>query len=89
MICSQKRSITRKVVSENYRRTGVARTALAFAEDWLRERGYTAITAKVTDNNIPARHLMDKEGYTLVSTTPMSPEKRGFVYHHLIYRKTL
>ncbi len=74
MICSQKRSITRKVVSENYRRTGVARTALAFAEDWLRERGYTA---KVTDNNIPARHLMDKEGYTLVSTTPMVPGKTG------------
>lgn len=54
--------ITDVCVRRDQRGRGIAQKLMAYAEDWARERGRTAITLWVAASNRPARHVYAKVG---------------------------
>lgn len=57
--------ISMLVVSDQHQRQGVGRYALAFSEDYVRQRGFGEMGIHTTEDNIPAQNLYRKHGYTL------------------------
>lgn len=53
-----------------YRRKGLARDALARAEDLAQDKGVTAVFLEVAEDNIAARALYARAGYAQVGRRP-------------------
>ena len=51
------------VVSDKHQRQGVGRYAVAFAEDYVRQKGFGKIAIHTTEDNIPAQNLYRRCGY--------------------------
>ena len=55
--------ISMLVVSDQHQRQGVGRYAVAFAEDYVRQKGFRQIAIHTTEDNLPAQHLYHQCGY--------------------------
>ncbi len=62
--------ITTIGVAPEYRRRGLARRLLAFAEEALRKRAVNTVFLEVRVNNLPAQKLYRKFGYATVQRLP-------------------
>ncbi len=51
-------------VSEKYHRRGIGRFAVSYAENFIKNRGFTSVAIQTTDDNTPARNLYEKCGYS-------------------------
>lgn len=52
-------------VSNNYHRRGVGTYAVKFVEEYVKSRGFAKLGIRTTDDNIPAKSLYTKCGYTV------------------------
>ncbi len=52
-------------VEPAFQRRGIGEYAVRFAEDYLRSRGFTAVSLHTTKDNIPAQRLYSKCGYAV------------------------
>lgn len=51
-------------VSKKYHRRGIGRFAVSYAEDFIKNRGFSSVAIQTTDDNTPARNLYEKCGYS-------------------------
>ena len=59
--------ISMLVVSDNLKHQGVGQSAIEFAIDYLKQRGYKQIKLQTTEDNLPAMKLYTKCGFTVIS----------------------
>lgn len=57
-------------VAPDARRTGIAAAMLAIVENDLKKRGVKKIFLEVAENNSPARHLYETNGYVQIAVRP-------------------
>ncbi len=75
-------------VGRDFRRRGVGRFAVDFAETFAREHGFTALGIHTTADNLPARSLYESRGLAQLSREPCVTGD-GVTREGCTYRKDL
>lgn len=73
-------------VHKNYRKLGIAKTFLKYAEELALSQNYYALGLDIREDNLPAKTLFTKQGFLIVQTfnkDPFNQNKRFYM------RKTL
>jgi ribosomal protein S18 acetylase RimI-like enzyme len=83
--------ISMLVVHENYHRQGVGSYAISYAEEYIREKGFTAMGIHANTENTPAVNCYKKAGYVITEegdcTNGDGSRHRGYTFckDHLDY----
>jgi diamine N-acetyltransferase len=58
--------LSRMIVKEEYRNRGIGGISVDYLIDYAKQLGYEEITLGVDTDNLNARHLYEKKGFTTV-----------------------